>query len=269
MKLLLFIPCYNCGKQLPRVVTQLSVDTLKKVHTVLFVDNISTDGKTIESAIRAAKENKSDTQFLVYQNPENYGLGGSHKVAFNYAIENDFDFVLVLHGDDQGKIIDFLPQIKKLSSFHEDFILGSRFANLQLLRGYSSLRVFGNLVFNIMFSIVLFKRISDLGSGLNLFRVKALKRFDYLLLPDDLTFNYSLTAAMKFSGIRTKYIPISWHEEDQESNLRMFMQSFQVFKFLILVFFLRKKILKKEQRNIPRSNYCSNEIFSYNCLHCI
>ena len=259
MKLLLFIPCYNCGKQLKRVVDQLTPSILSEVSTVLFVDNMSTDGKTLENAMQAADENKSDTQFFVYQNSENYGLGGSHKVAFNYAIENEFDFVLVLHGDDQGKVIDFLPEIKELPSLSDDFILGSRFANLRLLSGYSRFRVFGNIIFNMVFSILLFKRISDLGSGLNLFRVDALKKLDYFLLSDDLTFNYALTAAMSFSNNRMRYVPIQWHEEDQASNVRIVKQVFQVCKILMLIFFLRKKMLKLDQRAVSRADYVSNE----------
>ena len=48
----------------------------------------------------------------VLKNRENYGLGGSHKVAFNYAIENNFDYIIVLHGDDQGSISDMIPVLK-------------------------------------------------------------------------------------------------------------------------------------------------------------
>lgn len=44
---------------------------------------------------------------------KNYGLGGSHKVSFNYAIENGFDYVIVLHGDDQGHISNLVPYLKK------------------------------------------------------------------------------------------------------------------------------------------------------------
>ena len=39
-------------------------------------------------------------------------MGGSHKVAFNYAIENNFDYIIVLHGDDQGSISDMIPVLK-------------------------------------------------------------------------------------------------------------------------------------------------------------
>ena len=34
------------------------------------------------------------------------------KVAFNYAVKNKFDYVIVLHGDDQGNIHDLLPFLK-------------------------------------------------------------------------------------------------------------------------------------------------------------
>lgn len=33
-------------------------------------------------------------------------------MAFNYAIENNFDYVIVLHGDDQGSISDMIPVLE-------------------------------------------------------------------------------------------------------------------------------------------------------------
>ena len=40
---------------------------------------------------------------------QNYGLGGSHKVAFGYAAAHGYEHLVVLHGDDQGAIVDLLP----------------------------------------------------------------------------------------------------------------------------------------------------------------
>ena len=33
-------------------------------------------------------------------------------MAFKYAVENDFDYVILLHGDDQGDISNILPYLK-------------------------------------------------------------------------------------------------------------------------------------------------------------
>ncbi len=43
------------------------------------------------------------------------------------------------------------------------------------LLGYSKFRTFGNIVYNMIFSIALGKNIKDLGSGLNMYNTKILK----------------------------------------------------------------------------------------------
>ena len=49
--------------------------------------------------------------FIILQNHQNYGLGGSHKAAFNYAIKNNFDCLIVCHGDDQCEIDDIISRL--------------------------------------------------------------------------------------------------------------------------------------------------------------
>ena len=108
-KILVFIPMYNCEKQVVRVLKQLEGEISGYINEVLVVNNRSTDNGE-KKVIEYSK--KSSQKITVLRNKENYNLGGSHKVAFNYAIENDFDYVIVLHGDDQGSIKDILPYLK-------------------------------------------------------------------------------------------------------------------------------------------------------------
>lgn len=49
VKTLLFIPAYNCEKQLPRVLDQIDVEIIPYLDEVLVIENQSTDG-TLEVA---------------------------------------------------------------------------------------------------------------------------------------------------------------------------------------------------------------------------
>ena len=82
------------------------------------------------------------------------GLGGSHKVAFQYAVQHNFDYLIVLHGDDQGDIRDVLPLVHSGRHRKYDCCLGSRFMPESRIKGYSTLRVVGNYGFNWLFSLV-------------------------------------------------------------------------------------------------------------------
>ena len=109
-KILVFIPAYNCEKQILRVLSQLEGEIMDHISGVIVVNNRSTDNT--EMVVAAYKKQHPGLPLCLLRNKENYGLGGSHKVAFDYALKNGYDYVIVLHGDDQGRISDFLPFLR-------------------------------------------------------------------------------------------------------------------------------------------------------------
>ena len=100
-KILLFIPMYNCEKQITRVLSQLNnPDICSYISEVIIINNRSTDNGE-EAVISFLKTSSLPITVSLLRNDDNYRLGGSHKVAFNYVIQNGFEYVIVLHGDDQ------------------------------------------------------------------------------------------------------------------------------------------------------------------------
>ena len=108
-KILLFIPCFNCQKQIIRVLNSLNDRIIDSFQEILIIDNRSNDNtrKVIKEFL---EKHKKKYLFKLLLNNENYSFGGSHKVAINYAKENKFSHILVLHGDDQANINDIIDQ---------------------------------------------------------------------------------------------------------------------------------------------------------------
>lgn len=245
-KIMVFIPMYNCEKQITRVLKQFDKKVLKYINEIVVVNNISTDNSEKKVLEYASKH--MDMKITLLRNKNNYNLGGSHKVAFEYAIKNKYDYLIVLHGDDQGNIKDILPYLENEEYKKHDCLLGSRFMKGSNLDGYSKFRTFGNRVYNIMFSIFLGKKITDLGSGLNMYNVNILKNRYYLKYPDKLTFNcYMLLAAKEYKQ-DIYFFPISWREDDQVSNVKMFNQAMITIKLVLNYFIKRNKFLTSELR---------------------
>jgi len=221
---LVFIPMYRCERQIPRVLARIDARLAKVVDHVLVVDNRSPDGSR-EAAIRAMTA--LPVAATLVQNDDNYNLGGSHKVAFDYALTHGFDHVMVLHGDHQADPADFAPLLEAGRHREVDCLLGSRFAPGAKRIGYAWHRTAGNYVFNTLFSISAMRRFSDLGSGLNCFAASWFKDRAYRRLADDLTFNNHLLLLMAATKARIAFAPISWREEDQVSNVRLFRQAWR------------------------------------------
>lgn len=256
-KILVFIPGYNCEKQIIRVLKQFNDEVKEYLTDIIFVNNRSTDNT--EKVVLDFKKENSDLNIKVLRNEENYNLGGSHKVAFNYALENKYDYIIVLHGDDQGDIHDLLPYLKNEEYKKYDCLLGSRFLKDSKLIGYSKFRIFGNRIFNIIYSICIGKKVKDLGAGLNMYKTEILENNFYHKFPDKLTFNCCMLFAADYYKHNIKFFPISWREEDQISNVKMFSQS-KITLLIALKYRFSKKYVLKEFREKIVEKYIAKEI---------
>lgn len=260
-KILLFIPMYNCEKQIVRVLKQLNAEVQQYLTEAIVINNRSTDNGE-QAVIDYLKQNKLSIPVSLLRNDDNYGLGGSHKVAFKYAIEHGFDYVIVLHGDDQGHIDNILPYLKAQAYTGYDCFLGARFQKGSSLEGYSWFRTFGNVVYNLLFSLVVRKMIYDLGSGLNMYKTSMLKDKFYLKFKDNLMFNYCMILGSANKKHKWKFFPIRWSEDDQVSNVKMVNQAIIVLKLLASYFVNPSKFMRTEHRDRLIQDYSCTRIFS-------
>lgn len=219
MKVLVAIPAYNCAKQIGRVLAGFDEALLSRVEKIIVIDNQSKDG-TIEAAKTAIAKIGSH-KIEVWRNDNNYNLGGTHKVAFLAGEMLGVDYVAILHGDDQAST----PELNRLfeaahANPKADAILGSRFMSESVLQGYDWKRIAGNRTLNLAYTALIGKRVRDLGSGLNLFKLSGLSDHRYLGFADALTFNFDLLLDYYRKHSKLIYVPITWSEEDQVSNAR-------------------------------------------------
>ncbi|MDB5178155.1 MAG: dolichyl-phosphate mannose synthase [Patescibacteria group bacterium] len=221
MKVLVAIPSYNCAPQIGRVLAGFDEKLLARVTEVIVIDDQGKDDTGAAALAELKKLPFDHSKIKVVRNDVNLGLGGSHKMAFLYGEKIGADYVAILHGDDQAKA----PELNNLLDAAEKdpelgAVLGSRFMRGSTLRGYAWERIWGNRVFNLMYTLLTFHRTLDLGSGLNLFRLKNLADHRYLGFDDRMTFNFDLLLDYYSKNTKLKFVPITWTEEDQVTNAR-------------------------------------------------
>ncbi|WP_336760960.1 glycosyltransferase family 2 protein [Asaia sp. VD9] len=262
-RILVFIPMYNCARQVARVLRQLSdVRVSGWVDGVLCVDNQSSDD-TLSAAAAGLAGLSGIVDRTLLRNDDNYGLGGSHKVAIGYAQKHGYDFLIVLHGDDQGAIADILPELESGRYLQQDFLMGARFMKGARLSGYSFIRTMANKVFNTLFSVVSRRRLCDLGSGLNMFRLASFSDNFHKRFADDLTFNYYLILFVAASDLRLRFFPLTWREDDQVSNAKLSRMGFQILGLLARRCLSRRNFESGEHRAYARENYPSSLVGSW------
>ncbi len=222
--IIIVVPCYNCTLQAQRVA--LSIDnfvsekenTSFQISKVLFIDNLSSDS-TYQSLFNLFPKLKSSKLFHLEKNSKNIGLGGTHKKALQILIDEPYDFLVFLHGDNQADIKD-LNNLLKLSEDHNFCtVLGSRFMDKRYLHNYSAFRRIGNQVLNLIYSSLLKRKIYDLGSGLNLFAKRDFQGSSVFHHFDNgFTFNMDLLIFLIDRNLPFIFVPIHWKSIDEKSN---------------------------------------------------
>lgn len=248
-RIMVFIPAYNCAPQIGRVIAQFTPAVMRHVSRLVVIDNRSTDGTL--AAARAALANLPEDRWLLLRNQENFGLGGSHKVAFNHAIDHGFTHLVVLHGDDQGSIADLLPLLDAGAHLTVDALLGGRFMWGSRLPGYSRQRTALNYLANWALTAITFTPVHDLGAGLNLYRVAAFADRAYLPFIDTLSFNQMLLLHSINAGHRLRFFPLTWREDDQVSNARLARMGVVLARIMLGYIFNRHALLT---RNLGRAD---------------
>lgn len=228
MKITVAVTCYNCENQIARALTEIDsiLGSTPEISEIAVIDNRSLDN-SFKVANDILKQLHYPQKFKVFQNIKNLGLGGSHKVAFELARQNQSSHLLIFHGDHQASALDIPALIQTSVANNSVTCLGARFLDLSLLSGYSLVRTAGNIFLNLLYSVFCRKKIYDLGSGLNLFKLtdfnlNAMQNFD-----DGFTYNMDLLLYMVEQKLRFKYHPVRWSTSDQISNARALQVGFK------------------------------------------
>ena len=220
-KFLIFIPAYNVEKQIPRVLKKIPFHLLRQYYIrILIIEDCSKDNtkKVVEDCL---KNNKNNNLIQLIKNEKNQGYGGVQKIAFNYAIKNNFDFVIMLHGDDQYEA-EMLPKfISNLLNNDVDAVFGSRFINPRdpLKGGMPLNRYIGNRVVTFIQNFIVGTKMTEFHSGYRSYKIEVLKKINFEKNTNDFYFDSEIIIQMFKSKFVIKEIPMATIYGDEISNL--------------------------------------------------
>ena len=124
MKILIFIPAYNVEKKIFSVIERIpnSIFDDNEID-ILIINDASTDNT--EGEIEKIKKNFKYS-IKVYNSDVNLGYGGVQKYAFKFSIENNYKYLIMLHGDGQYAPEELPNFIQKYENQNIDAVFGSR-----------------------------------------------------------------------------------------------------------------------------------------------
>jgi glycosyltransferase involved in cell wall biosynthesis len=164
------IPAYNAENTINNVVAE----TLKTG----FENIIISDDCTINSSYDLSKYLSEKVIFI--KQSKNLGYGGNQKFLYDYAIRNNFKFVIMIHGDLQYTPSLIPSMITMLSFAKYDFVFGSRILGGNCIKkGMPLSRFITNRILTLFQNIVTGYKLSEYHSGLRAFNIETLKKINY------------------------------------------------------------------------------------------
>ena len=97
-KILIFIPAHNVEKKIYSVVQRIPISIFIDEIKILIINDSSTDNTKIE--IEKIFKNFNYNFDIINTNIQ-LGYGGVQKLAFEYAIEKKYEYLIMVHGDGQ------------------------------------------------------------------------------------------------------------------------------------------------------------------------
>jgi len=207
-RLLIFIVAYNAETTIEKVLTRIPASLHSGGVEVLVIDDSSGDD-TFARGVRYQQRN-SDLKLTVLRSPENQGYGGNQKLGYRYAIDNNFDFVALIHGDGQYAPEKLPALLGPLVRGEADAVLGSRMIDKRaaLHGGMPFYKWIGNRILTTFQNQLLGTNFSEFHSGYRLYSTKALAQVPFEKNTNDFHFDTEIIIQFLRKKMRIVELPI-------------------------------------------------------------
>ena len=232
-RLLVFIVAYNAETTIEKVLSRIP----QSLHTddveVLIIDDSSKDN-TFRSGLRFQREH-SAFKITILRTPENQGYGGNQKLGYRYAIDNNFDFVALVHGDGQYAPEELPNLVAPLLSGEADAVFGSRMIDKAAARagGMPFYKWIGNQVLTKFQNSMLKTQLSEFHSGYRLYSTAALAQIPFEKNTNDFHFDTEIIIQLVLKNLRITELPIPTYYGDEICHVNGMKYAWDVCKTML------------------------------------
>ena len=228
-RILVFTATYNEIENIKELIN--GITRYLPRSSILIVDDNSPD-KTSEVVKELRKKNHS---INLIEREKKLGLDTAHKIAFRYAVKNNFDYLITMDADLSHHPKELPEFIKNLKNY--PFVIGSRyvFGGKCLMKGTRlMMSKFGNKLIKIISQI----KSNEFTTSFRGFDIKNLKDFD---LNNVKTKGYSFFMGTLFelekNNISIKEIPITFYDRKKGVSKIPRIEILRTLKNLVLLSF--------------------------------
>lgn len=216
-RLLIFIVAFNAERTIDKVLGRIPASLVNDFAVeVLAIDDASSD-RTFEVGDEIRHSGKFPFPLRVLVNPVNQGYGGNQKLGYQYAIENGFDVVALVHGDGQYAPEALPNLLLPLLEGAADAVFGSRMLIQGAARhgGMPFYKFAGNKILTWIENRLLGTALSEFHSGYRIYSVAALKRVPFHRNTNDFHFDTEIIIQLVIASQRIVELPIPTYYGDE------------------------------------------------------
>ena len=200
MKVLVAVPTYNEKENISRMINSvLSINEKTKTSgdinqapllplsiniNVLIIDDNSPDGTAkivkeyISSHLISNSGTSSGENVFIIEREKKLGLGTAYVAAFNFALDNGYDYVITMDCDFSHNPEEIAGFISLMQFEKCGMIVGSRYSGGVRVINWSMKRLLISYSANIYAKFITGIKITDLTGGFNMYDVNCLKKIN-------------------------------------------------------------------------------------------
>jgi len=234
-KILIFIITYHASFRLKKVFDLIELKKLRNYKVKILISEDNSKDDTLGIAKEIYKKNKS--LVTLKNNKKRLNYGGNIKSCLNYAIKNNFDYAIMVHGDGQYHPKYILPIIQKLEQNDSAAACGSRMISKRnALKGNMPFYKFiGNIFLTKLFNVVYSTNFTDCHTGYWIYNFKYIKKSILSSLTNTFNFDNQMRISLVKNKLEIREIPIKTIYGSERSSVHL--------KYALKFFF--ETILKK------------------------
>lgn len=218
-RLLIFVIAYMAERHIEWVINRIPRDLDDEFDVEIAVFDDASSDRTADVAMRAFERAELPYTTRVLVNPRNQGYGGNQKLGYQYAIQGDFDAVVMVHGDGQYPPEEIRTIAR--SALAHGAAFGSRFGidGGALRGGMPRYKYVGNQILTQVQNKLLGTDLSEFHSGFRAYSTEALRAIPFSLNSNNFHFDTEIFIQLTRAGFEIGEIAIPTHYGDEECRV--------------------------------------------------